>query len=205
MNIEKYLKDFEKNFNGDRSIIVDHLGTRLDFYEDKELPFKYEFIYFEERYVQIYKHIKELKLPFKKITDIGCQLGVQSELFKNEFEYTGIECEKQRFFNSDDSRCKFKNATFPFVKIAWEDNIIISCMSLGYFNSYISNDENLAYQLIVEKLKKAKFLYIVSNEKLINMLSEHFYLEHLDKKPPTEVSNNLYFMWNKEIKNGTKI
>lgn len=195
MNVEKYLKDFEKNFNGDRSIIVDHLGDRLDFYEDRELPFKYEFIYFEERYVQIYKHIKEHKLPFKKITDIGCQLGVQSELFKNEFEYTGIEYGKQRFFNIDDSRCKFKNETFPFVKIAWEDNIIISCMSLGYFNSYISNDENLAYQLIVEKLKKAKFLYIASNEKLINMLSKYFNVEHLDKKPPTEVSNNLYFMW----------
>lgn len=195
MDIQKYLEDFEQNFDGNRSIIINYLGNRLDCYKDRELPFRYEFIYFEERYIQIYKDIKKRKLPFKKITDIGCQLGVQSELFKNEFEYTGIESEKTNFFNIDDPKCKFLNATFPFVKINWEDNIIISCMSLGYFNNRFSMEEEQAYKWIVEKLKRAKYLYIASDKKLISMLSKYFNVEHLDKEPATDIFNNLYFMW----------
>lgn len=195
MNIQKYLEDFERNFDGNRSIIINYLGNRLDCYKDRELPFRYEFIYFEDRYVQIYKDIKNRKLPFKKITDIGCQLGVQSELFKNEFEYTGIESTSLKFFNSDSPRCTYKKDTFPFLKINWEDNIIISCMSLGYFNSYVSTEEEQAYKWMAEKLKRAKYLYIASDKKLISMLSKYFNVEHLDKKPATDIFNNLYFMW----------
>lgn len=208
--LKEYIDTFDDRYNGNKSIIYPYIKDRLNIYEVWELPFPGEFLFFEERYVKIYKHIKNNKIPCKKIIDIGCQFGFQSEIFKNEYEYIGIDYVKLKFFNANEKNCKYIVGSFPDVELDYKDSVVISSMSLGYF--YDKDKEEEYYKNIVEELQKVKYLYIATNRKLINLLSNYFIIEHLDEPIKNEkfddlyffnndiqdVSNNLYFMERKK-------
>lgn len=78
----------------------------------------------------------------------------------------------------------------------YNDSIVISSMSLGYF--FNKEEEEKYFNDVVEELKKAKYLYIATNRKLISMLSKYFEAEHLDEpifdESMIDVSHNLYLM-----------
>lgn len=198
MDIDIYIQDFKKNHNGTHSVIYNYLKDRLHKqFCEMEIPFAGEFLFFEDRYIRIYEDIKARKLDCGNIIDIGCQLGIQSELFKNEFKYTGIEAVETNFFNNKE--CKFINGTFPYVtNLDYKNAIIISSMSLGYFK--LVDDIEESNKIIVNELKKAKYLYIATNTRLLRRLAKYFNITHLDtgevlkNEKQKEVTNNLYFL-----------
>lgn len=203
MDIEKYLDDFKKNYNGDYSIIYPYIKDRLDSYEDCELPFREEFIFFECRYVGIIEDIRRRGLKANNIIDIGCQLGVQSELFKTQYKYIGIDSYHTNFFNKEDKNCKYINGIYPNIEINYDDSIVISSMSLGYF---YDGSEEVYLDNLVQELKKIKHLYIATNRKLLKLLSKYFDMEFIkclgdrefEDKNMKDVSSNLYYCKNKE-------
>lgn len=204
MNIEKYLKDFKANYNGNYSIIYPYIKDRLNIYEDKELPFREEFIFFEDRYVGILEDIRRRGIVADTIIDIGCQLGVQSELFKSTYNYIGIDVLKENFFNSEHGNCKYITGIYPNIDLNYENSIVISSMSLGYFK-YGKNEDEYYIELLQE-LKKIKYLYIATNRKLLKLLGKYFDMEYIkspgdkefEEEKMKDVSSNLNFCVNKE-------
>ena len=155
MNIEKYLEDFSSNYNGNYSIIYPYLKDRLDMYEDYELPFREEFIFFECRYAGIIEDIRRRGLKANNIIDIGCQLGIQSELFKAQYKYIGIDSCHNNFFNKEYENCKYITGIYPNIEINYDDSIVISSMSLGYF---YDGREEVYLDNLVQELKKVNTL-----------------------------------------------
>ena len=121
------------------------------------------FPFFEDYYYAI---IKDLKFNnINRVIDIGCNFGLQSELFiRTNINYTGIDKSVDNFFND---RCKevvFKNDNFMNIDI--KDKVCISSMSLGYFIDDYSEDD------YIEKLSECKRLYIVSTPQFIEKLTK---------------------------------
>lgn len=139
----------------------------IDFTETFDEPEYYEseligFPFFEDYYYAIIKDL--IKNNIKSIIDIGCQLGLQSELFiKTDIHYTGIDNSTVRFFNDDCVNIDFKFDNFINVDI--KDKVCIASMSVGYFSDYIYSDD-----VYIKKLSECKRLYIVSTPKFIDKL-----------------------------------
>lgn len=108
----------------------------------------------------------------------------------------GIDSYPAKFFNSDHVNCRFLLGIYPNMTLDYNDSIVISSMSLGYF--FNKEEEEKYFNDVVEELKKAKYLYIATNRKLISMLSKYFEAEHLDEpifdESMIDVSHNLYLM-----------
>jgi len=83
--------------NGNFSVFAKIFGDRLSVYKEWELPFPGEFLFFEEWYLLIKKHILENHIPLD-IVDIGCQFGLQSEIFLDAESYVEIDCSKPSHF-----------------------------------------------------------------------------------------------------------
>lgn len=199
--ITEYLEKCS-HYDGERSIIYPYIKDKIDVYNEYEIPYKEEFIFFEDRYSLILKDIKSRGLKAKRIIDIGCQYGVQSELFKNDYEYVGIDTCDLRFFNDGDPKCKYIVGEFPFLDVSFEDSIVISSMSLGYFG--IENNNEIA-----KKLREAEYLYIATSKEMMRLIENGFDKEYIEddayvKNNPNcekkdNVSNNLYFMESKRL------
>lgn len=198
-DLKEYIDTFDEKYNGNYSTLYPYIKNRLNNYEDMDLPFPGEFLFFEDRYVKIYKDIKARGINANKIIDVGCELGIQSEIFKNEYQYIGIDYVHYNFFNSDNKKCEFLVGRYPLKALNYDNSIVISSMSLGYFFNH-ENEETYLFN-VVEELRKVRYLYIATNRKLIKMLSRYFDIEHLDPPVKSElnidVSNNLYFMQRK--------
>ena len=139
----------------------------IEFTETFDEPEYYEselinFPFFEDYYYAIIKDL--IKNNIKFVIDIGCQLGLQSELFiKNGIHYTGIDNSTVRFFNDDCSNVDFKFDNFMNIDI--KDKVCIASMSVGYFSDYIYSDKDY-----VKKLSECKRLYIISTPEFIEEL-----------------------------------
>lgn len=143
-----------------RDKIIDFTETfdEPDYYESELIAFPF----FEDYYYAIIKDL--IKNNIKSITDIGCQLGLQSELFvRTHISYTGIDYSTVRFFNDDCTNVNFKFDNFMNVDI--KDKVCIASMSVGYFNDDIYSDDDY-----IKKLSECKRLYIVSTPKFIDKL-----------------------------------
>lgn len=168
------LKNFNEQQNGNHSILAKHFGKRLDVYGDMEIPFREEFLFFEDKYLPTAIDLKEknINLP---IIDIGCQYGFQSELFKN---YTGIEIGQHRFFNKDREGVQYiqKSITDCIDDLQLDSSIVLSIMSLGYFNTYISKEksEHEVNEMLAKLLSKSHTLYIATTEDLHNEVNRYF-------------------------------
>ena len=155
--------------DGNHSVIYPLLKDEITSYgyDCLELPFPYEFIFFEDDYLKYYLDIIDRNIPCKKVLDIGCQNGFQSYIFE-DFEYTGIDCDKYKWFRD---KGNYIRDFFWNVDLDLTDMIVISNMSLGYFNTWGRGitDEELA-----EKLSVCRWLYIATTPKLLSLLKSHF-------------------------------
>lgn len=204
--VKEYIDTFSDKFDGNRSLLYPYIKDIIDQYPCCDIPFPQEFLYFEDLYVSIYKDIRKRGINAKNIIDIGCQFGIQSEIFRHEYNYTGIELYDMEFFNKNTDNCSFLIGAFPNQDINYEDSIIISSMSLGYFPQSDNEDEEL--ELLAKELNKCKYLYIATSIKFRKVLSKYFEEEHIPKieynshrksKPLSQdIHDNLFYLKRKE-------
>lgn len=129
-----------------------------DYYESELIAFPF----FEDYYYAIIKNL--IKNNIKFITDVGCQLGLQSELFvRAGIRYTGIDDSTSIFFNNNCSNVMYVSDNFMNVNI--KDKVCIASMSVGYFSDDIYSDDDY-----IKKLSECKRLYIVSRPEFIDKL-----------------------------------
>lgn len=131
---------------------------KQEYYESELIAFPF----FEDYYYAIIKDL--IKNNIKSVIDIGCQVGLQSELFiKTGIRYTGIDNSTVRFFNDDCTNVDFKFDNFMNIDI--KDKVCIVSMSIGYFSDDIYSDDDY-----IKKLSECKRLYIVSRPEFIERL-----------------------------------
>ena len=131
---------------------------KAEYYESELIAFPF----FEDYYYAIIKDL--IKNNIKSVIDIGCQVGLQSELFiRTNIHYTGIDYSTVRFFNDDCTNVNFKFDNFMNVDI--KDKVCIASMSVGYFGDDIHSDKDC-----IKKLSECKRLYIISTPEFINKL-----------------------------------
>ena len=168
-NIIDYLTKEQYKLKHKKSAFVTMFKDKIiDFTKKFEEPKYMEselmlFPFFEDYYYAI---IKDLEFNnINRVIDIGCQFGLQSELFiATKISYTGIDKSVTNFFNDGCKGVDFKNDNFMNADI--EDKVCISSMSLGYFLDDYTDDD------YINKLSKCKRLYIVSTPKFIEKLTE---------------------------------
>lgn len=131
---------------------------KAEYYESELMAFPF----FEDYYYCIIKDL--IKNNIKSVIDIGCQVGLQSELFvRTHIHYTGIDYSTVRFFNGDCTNVNFKFDNFMNIDI--KDKVCIASMSIGYFSDEIHSDDDY-----IKKLSECKRLYIVSRPEFIDKL-----------------------------------
>ena len=131
---------------------------KQEYYESELIAFPF----FEDYYYAIIKDL--IKNNIKSVIDIGCQVGLQSELFiKTGIRYTGIDNSTVRFFNDNYTNVNFKFDNFMNIEI--KDKVCIVSMSIGYFSDDIYSDDDY-----IKKLSECKRLYIVSRPEFIERL-----------------------------------
>lgn len=120
--------------NDARSLIYPIIRDELATYEYSgyDLPFPNEFLFFEKDYLEYYVDIIERRIPSRKVIDIGCENGIQSYIFE-DYDYIGIDCIKYKWFRD---KGNYINGFFQDIDLNFDDSIVISNMSLGYFNSW---------------------------------------------------------------------
>ena len=129
-----------------------------DYYEGELIAFPF----FEDYYYAIIKDL--IKNNIKSVIDIGCQLGLQSELFiKTGIHYTGIDNSTSIFFNNNYSNVMYVSDNFMNIDI--KDKVCIASMSIGYFSDDIYSDKDY-----IKKLSECKRLYIISTPEFIEKL-----------------------------------
>lgn len=134
------------------------LFNEPDYYEYELMAFPF----FEDYYYAIIKDL--IKNNIKYIIDIGCNSGLQTELFiKTSICYTGIDESTEIFFNNNCAGINY--ITDNFINIDIKDKVCISSMSIGYFSSDIYSDNDY-----IKKLSECKRLYIISTPEFINKL-----------------------------------
>lgn len=155
--------------DGNYSLIYPILKDEIALYNYSEYdnPFPQEFLFYEEDYLRYYLDILERKIPVKTVVDIGCQNGFQSFIF-SDFNYIGVDCIKHKWFRDKGNYiCDY----CWNLDMDLSDKIVISNMSLGYFNEWgngISDEE------IAESLSTCKWLYIGTTPKLLSLLRPIF-------------------------------
>jgi len=166
LNDINYLKQLLAKYDGDHSVIYPIIKNRISELSESEGAFMNEFMFFEDDYMKYRIHMDENNIKCKDVIDIGCQLGFQSCMF-DEFNYTGVDrCKPTNFFEAEKHHYIICN--FISTELELKDKIVISNMSLGYFNQ---PEENEA---IAEKLSKAEHLYIAAPERLTDLLDSKF-------------------------------
>lgn len=156
-------------YDGSHSVIYPVIKDEIDLYRyrNDELPFPYEFLFFEDDYLQYYLDIIDRKIPCRSIVDIGCEMGFQSYIFE-DFNYIGIDCIKHKWFRDKGNYiCEF----FWNLDMDLQDKIVISNMSLGYFNEW---GEGITNEKLAKRLKECKWLYIGTTPELLGLLRPYF-------------------------------
>lgn len=169
------VRDTHNKLDGNHSEMWLKIGDRVAAmnYADQELPYPGTFLFFEERYLAIIEDLILDGRPINKIVDIGCQLGFQSEWFDG-VAYHGMDCYSSNFFNAGKTGVTYHVATFPDTEMKLKDAVVISSMSLGYFNQWVDEDEGIALKRIADKLCECSRLYISTDMKLLNILALRF-------------------------------
>lgn len=182
--IEQMVKDMEQKtpkitpkldrelltkYDGNHSLLYPILKDEIDQYNYpvEDNPFPWDFLFFEDDYLRYYLDILERKIPSKVVVDIGCGNGFQSYIFAY-FDYIGIDCIKHKWFRDKGNYIKdfFWNLDMDF-----SDKIVISNMSLGYFNEW---NGGITDEKIADKLKTCHWLYMGAPTTLIGLLKPYF-------------------------------
>lgn len=163
------VRELLEKYDGNHSVLYPILEDEIAEYHylDHELPIPTEFLFFEGDYLQYYLDIMERQIPCDTILDIGCQNGFQSFIFE-DFNYIGVDCICHKWFRDKGNYiCDY----FWNLDMDLSDKIVISNMSLGYFNEWGGGitDEELS-----DRLSCCQWLYIGTTPKLLNLLKPHF-------------------------------
>ena len=117
-----------------------------DYYESELISFPF----FEDYYYAIIKDLIENNI--KSVIDIGCQLGLQSELFiRTGIHYTGIDNSTSIFFNNNCYDVMYVSDNF--INIDIKDKVCIASMSVGYFSDDIKRLYIVSTPEFIEELK----------------------------------------------------
>lgn len=204
------LDDYISKYNGNMSIAMDLLEHKIIEYNNDsrsglhegEYYMFYEFCFFEEDYYRIKKDILINNIT-EDIVDIGCQCGFQSEIFIDTNKYIGIDCLHNYFFNEEHPNTLYISDKFPTDKVDLTDKVVISNMSLGYFNNFLGEKNVSSKDLsemdinLILELKKSKVLYCNSKPIFIEELKKHFKnFKFLSSTPKTKISSGVYKFWN---------
>lgn len=164
----KYMEDYQYILKHKKSAFTYVFRNRIiEFCKEFDEPDYYEseliaFPFFEDYYYAIIKDL--IKNNIKSVIDIGCQLGLQSELFiRTHIHYTGIDDSTVRFFNNNCSDVMYVSDNF--INIDIKDKVCIASMSVGYFSDNIYSDKDY-----IEKLSECKRLYVISTPEFIEEL-----------------------------------
>lgn len=164
----KDMEDYQYILKHKKSAFASVFRNRIiEFTKEFDEPEYYEseliaFPFFEDYYYAIIKDL--IKNNIKSVIDIGCQVGLQSELFvKTGIHYTGVDNSTVRFFNDDCTNVDFKFDNFMNIDI--KDKVCIASMSIGYFSDDIYSDKDY-----IKKLSECKRLYIISTPEFIEEL-----------------------------------
>lgn len=169
--VNNLLNQFEEKKS---TVMYPMFAERLEVYTCEDLPYREEFLFFEDKYLAIKKHMIENDID-GDILDIGCQHGFQSEIFLDNKSYTGIDVDNCKFFNTDKENIRYIKGLYPRdIDFDLDNYIVFSIMSLGYFNGFLSNDEEVAIDKIVDSLKNIKKLYIATHPKVMRKLEKYY-------------------------------
>ena len=164
----KDMEDYQYILKHKKSAFASVFRNRIiEFTKEFDEPEYYEneliaFPFFEDYYYAIIKDL--IKNNIKSVIDIGCQVGLQSELFiKTGIHYTGVDYSTVRFFNDDCTNVDFK--FYNFMNMDIKDKVCIASMSIGYFSDDIYSDKDY-----IKKLSECKRLYIISTPEFIEEL-----------------------------------
>lgn len=184
--IEK-LDELMKSHDGNHSLLYHHMEDRiLKHIENSDLPDGYEgflenFLCFETEYIRVLKDmlVNNIDGP---VLDIGAQCGFQSEFFL-EKGYVGIEYYQDTMFNEDKDNVSYILETFPSPNIDLQNQVVISNMSVSFFNHFITEDKTVDVdQITLDELAKARILYfrgeLEYTEKLKKRFKNHELLYH---------------------------
>ena len=162
-------RELLSKYDGNHSPLYPILKDEIDQYNynDEDNPFPYEFLFFEDDYLRYYLDIIDRKIPCQSIVDIGCGIGFQSYIFE-DFNYIGVDCIKSKWFRDKGNYiCDY----FWNLDMDLSDKIVISNMSIGYFNEW---GEGITNEKLAERLKECKWLYIGTTPELLGLLRPYF-------------------------------
>lgn len=167
------VEEMLRKSTGNHSQIYPLIKNRMSHYECEEVPFPDEFLFFEDRYLKIRRHMLTHRIQGDRIVDIGCELGFQSEIFP-DWTYLGIDVRPGRFFNQEKDNVSYQVGRFPKEVLPdLANSVVISCMSLGYFLE-AGRDALEQFQELAEVLGKARHLYLSTTPELRDLVSQKF-------------------------------
>lgn len=212
-NLEK-VNDLIEAYDGNWSVVFPYIKDKFmnelinnpkSRLHDGEEGLFMEFAFFENDYLRIKKDLLINNIN-STIVDIGCQLGLQSELFL-DMEYVGVEHSSPVLLNEAISNVNYIKELFPCKDLDISDKVVISNMSLGFFNSFINKDCH-GYKdklddtdlLLIEELSKAKILYCNSRPIFVEELKKRFsnveFIFDEKFKNKSDVSTGVYKFYN---------
>ncbi|MCC2256346.1 hypothetical protein LKD70_18380 [Ruminococcus sp. CLA-AA-H200] len=165
----EFAKGLLSKYKGEGSVIYPFLKEEISTYgyTDEELPFPAEFLFLEGDYLRYYLDIFERNIPCRTILDIGCQYGFQSYIFE-DFDYTGVDCIQHKWFRD---KGNYIRGYFWDLDIDLKDKIVISNMSLGYFNNW---GHGITDEMLAEILSQCRWLYIAATPELMALVKPYF-------------------------------
>lgn len=166
---EDFAQELLKQDDGNHSLLFPYFKKWIDSHnmDEYERFGIEEMMFFERDYLLYYLDIMKRKISRRKIVDIGCQHGFQQVIFP-DFEYIGIDISKCR--TMWDYGTYILGKDFTELDIDLSDSILISNMSLGYFNNWINKTD----KEIAEKLSKCDYLYIATTDDLLEELKPYY-------------------------------
>lgn len=158
--------------------IKERMDTCVKLYdetEDVKYLMEYDSIchFFEgghERYEEISKYC--IKNEFKKVFDIGCAYGFQSEVFlNNNINYVGIDAGNQNFWNKD--KFQYVVNEYPFKIDANDEDLAISVLCLTW-NCYLYEGETTLRKQCEALSRDFKNCLLYMQIDKLNIVKEYF-------------------------------
>jgi len=185
----KIIDNYLKQHDGNHSLLYSDVYIKLIQNNFHKLPVEHmfecfpEFMFFEEDYLKIKRIINSNRLKSRNIIDIGCQYGIQSEIFL-DMSYTGIDSDFKYNINSDLDNINFIYDTFPSKNISLKNSIVISNMSLGWYGDETDFSDDL---------KEADIIFISSNKATIYSLKKIYKYHYVyNKNQPSTFDRHLF-------------
>lgn len=147
-----------------------------------------------------------IKMGFKRVVDIGCAYGFQSELCKDRIRYYGINTAKLKFYKNSlsSSRLAYTDEEYPYPNPynLFKDDLAISNLALGW-NCYQSEKDFEETCKALGKDFKASLLYIPQDRK--NILFKCFTDVMIVKENDSKLCpTGFYYCYNSEQKEMNK-